>query len=540
MSAIRAFREGDITPIDPLNTEYWNQFEARKMRYALLWSLFDNSAYRELHTWSKALKATYGLYSYVRNIHNPSYRLGVFYQTHLMGGNIDPLAGDGNMIDSALPIVTKNTRLAPALSQLWRDSVWQVNKDVWTLNGTIMGDAPLEVVDDTERGKVYLKPMHPGKIKHLECDPQGNVKAYTLEYQRPDPRRGPYIERPNMGAPIPQTVTYTEEVTRDGENVVYQTFLNGTPWEWEGNPSAWSVDYGFIPLVTVKHQDVGLDWGWSELHAGLPKFREIDDIASALDDQIRKAVNAPWLFNFPKSVTTTAIARTNPTRTNPEPGRAEIPSLYVDRESAKGQALIADLDISAVSARIEVLQQELKHDYPELDLDRQTPRGDTSGRALRYMQQPIAAKVQMRRAGYDSALVRAQQMAIAIGGMRGYSGYESFSLDSYAAGDLEHSIGDRSVFAADPLDKIEEDTALWGLIKVQVDTGYPLELAMRDQGFSEDKIAAAVQAKAEADAKDQARFDAELSAKQVQPQGVKKSVQRDGTGRIASVTEEKV
>ena len=508
-NAVRAFREGDITPADPLNTEYWNNFEARKMRYALLWSLFDSSAYRELHSWSKALKSTYGLYSYIRAIASPCYRIGVMYQTHLMGGNIDPLAGDGAMVDSALPITAENEALRSALTQLWRDSVWQVNKDVWTLNGTIMGDAPLEVVDDVERGKVYLKPMHPGKVKSLECDPQGNVKAYCLEYQRPDPRR-----ELRSYETIPPMVTYSEEVTRSGNDVVYRTYLNNKEWEWDGNPAAWSVDYGFIPLVTVKHQDVGLEWGWSELHAGLPKFREIDDIASALDDQIRKAVNAPWLFNFPKSVTSTAIARTRPTRENAEPGRAEIPSLYVDRESAKGQALIADLDIAAVSARISELQTELTRDYPELDLERHTASGDASGRALRYAQQPVAAKVQMRRAGYDSALVRAQQMAIAIGGMRGYDGYDGFSLDSYAAGDLEHSIGARPVFAVDPLDKIEEDTALWGLIKAQVDTGYPLELALRDQGFDEKKITAALKA---ADAKaeqDQARFDAQVNAKQ--------------------------
>lgn len=538
MAAVKAFREGDITPIDPLNTEYWNLFEARKMRYALMWSLFDNSAYRELHSWSKALKSTYGLYSYIRNIHNPAMRLGVFYQTHLMGGNIDPLAGDGKEADSALPVVTKTPALNLAISQLWNDSVWQVNKDVWTLNGTIMGDAPLEVIDDVQRGKVYLKPMHPGKIKTLECDPQGNVKAYTLEYSRIDPRR-PLFDRPGISPMTPPTVTYTEQVTRTGDSVVYETYLNGQPYGWNDNPAQWSVDYGFVPLVTVKHQDVGLDWGWSELHAGLPKFREIDDIASALDDQIRKAVNAPWLFNFPKSVTSTAIARTRPTRENPEPGRGEIPSLYVDRESAKGQALIADLDIAAVSARITELKAELVADYPELDLDRHTASGDASGRALRYAQQPVAAKVQMRRAGYDSALVRAHQMAIAIGGMRGYEGYEGFSLDSYSAGALEHSIADRPVFAVDPLDKIEEDTAFWQSIKAATDSGYPLELALRDKGFDESKIAAVVAHAKEQEAKDQARFDAEMSAKQPQPQGVKKSVQRDSTGRIASVTEER-
>lgn len=512
MNAIQAFREDSVTTVNPLDTSQWNTPQARRMRYALLWSLFDNSAYREMHSWSKGLRSTYGLYSYIRNIHNPSYRIGVMYQTHLMGGALDPQAGDGVKIDSCLPIATENEALRTAIATVWRDSVWNINKDIWTLNGTIMGDAPLEVVDDVARGRVYLKAMHPGRIKSLDTDPQGNVKAYTLEYSRPDPRR-PIVERPGSDPDQQPTVTYTEEVTRAGDDVVYKRYLNGQPYEWDEYPSTWSQPYGFVPLVLAKHQDVGLDWGWSELQAGLPKFREIDDIASALDDQIRKAVNAPWLFNFPKPTSAVSLPRTTPTRANSEPGRGELPALYINQESAKGQALIADLDIAAVCARIEALQVELKQDYPELDLERHTASGDASGRALRYAQQPVSAKVQQRRAAYDSALVRAQQMAVAIAGERGYVGFESFGLDSYLAGTLDHSIGDRPVFAVDPLDRIEEDQATWQLIKTQVDTGYPLELALRDQGFAEDKIVLVVAAAEAKAAQEQANMDKQLAAR---------------------------
>jgi hypothetical protein len=105
-------------------------------------------------------------------------------------------------------------------------------------------------------------------------------------------------------------------------------------------------------------------------------------------------------------------------------------------------------------------------------------------------------------------------MAIAIGGMRGYPGYEGFSLDSFAVGALDHSIGDRPVFAVDPLDKIEEDTAFWASIKAATDTGYPLELALRDKGYDEAKIAIVIAHAVEKQRQDQARFDAQLQAKQ--------------------------
>lgn len=514
MAAARAFREGDVTPIDPLDTTQWNDHASRKLRYALLWSLFDNSAYRDLHAWSKGLRATYGLYSYIRNIHNPAYRLGTFHQTHIQGGPLDLIAGDGKKVASALPIVmdSESQQLRAAIAQLWQWSVWSINKDVWTLNGTIMGDAPLEVVDDVARGKVYLKVMHPGKVKTLDCDPQGNVKGYTLEYVRADPRR-PVVDRPGMSSSIPPTVTYTEQVTRDGDDVVYRTFLNSQAWPWNDQPAEWTRPYGFVPLVMVKHQDVGLDFGWSELHAGLSKFREVDDIASALDDQIRKAVNAPWLFNFAKANSATTIARTTPTTENPQPGRGELPAMYVNMESAKGQALIADLDIAAVGERIAALQDELKHDYPELDTERHTGSGDASGRALRYAQQPVTAKVLQRRSGYDSALVRAQQMAIAIAGERGYPGFEGFGLDSFDAGALEHSIGERPVFAVDKLDQIEEDQAFWQAAKTAADAGYPLDLYLEEKGFSPEKIGKVMQGLADKQAQDQANLEMQLAAK---------------------------
>ena len=45
----------------------------------------------------------------------------------------------------------------------------------------------------------------------------------------------------------------------------------------------------------IQNQDVGLDWGFSELHTGRVKFAEVDDIASKLNDQIRKTVDSKWL-----------------------------------------------------------------------------------------------------------------------------------------------------------------------------------------------------------------------------------------------------
>ena len=89
------------------NTEKLSIEEAaRNMRYRILWAMYENSAYRNLHHWSKSYKVAYGLYRYIRAIYNPSYRLGEFWKAHLLAGKLDADAGDGEAVPSALPIIT--------------------------------------------------------------------------------------------------------------------------------------------------------------------------------------------------------------------------------------------------------------------------------------------------------------------------------------------------------------------------------------------------------------------------------------------------
>lgn len=480
MSGLTAFREAFLTS-DTFDEASFNEFTARRLRYAVLWAYYENSAYRNIHTWAIKYKADYGLYRYIRNIYNPSFRLGDFWQTHLMGGALDPAAGDGKREPTALPILTDNPALRPALAQLWLNSNWQVNKDILTLKGSVLGDIALQPVDDIARQKVYLRIVHPAIIKDLTLDEFGNVKGYVFEEARADPR----------GAA--RKVIYGETATRDGDNVTFVTTLDGQPYAWNGKAAEWSEPYGFVPLIVIKHNDVGLDWGWAESYPGLPKIRELDDLASKLSDQIRKKVDSPWLFiGMEKPANEPKVQQSLRRVTNPEPGREELPALYASNPNAKAQPLVADLDIQYVLECIKQMMSDLERDYPELQMDIWNVSGDRSGRALRVARQRTESKVLKRRPNYDNGLVRAQQMALAIGGFRGYSGYAGFDLDSYGAGKLNHSIGGRRVFAQDPLDDIETDQQFWtavgAALKAGSQDGVTLSSFLRLKGWSEDQI----------------------------------------------------
>jgi hypothetical protein len=493
VAAYRAFREPQLVMKSPLDWEDFADFESRRNRYAILWAFFENSAYRSMHDWSHTYKIKYGLYRYIRHIYNPAHRLGTFWQTHLLGGRLDPAAGDGVRLPTAIPIVTgerlseeQDQALRMAIAEVWRTSNWKVRKDIFTLWGSVFGDVALGVVDDTERGKVYLEVVNPSIIQDVELDPFGNVKAYIFEEARPHPETGR------------TTVTYREECTRSGDKVIYRTYLNKQPYAWPGQDGAeWELPYGFVPLVMVRHYDVGLDWGWSEMHAGRVKFQEVDDLASKLHDQVRKMVDAPWLLSGVDKPGSTPTTTSRDSETyqegssalkRPYPGREEMPFLY-GPVGAEAKELVANLDIAATAGVIGDLLEELERDYPELQMDIWSASAQTSGRALRVARQRAESKVRLRRVNYDDGLVAAQQMAVAIGGWRGYEEFAGFDLDSYGKGLLDHSIDKRAVFAQDPMDDTEIEEAEWRAVNEAVRAGVPLEFYLQEEkGWDEEKI----------------------------------------------------
>lgn len=480
----RAFRETLVNQTTRDDGRDWSDAGARRLRYDIYEAYYENTPYRKIHTWSTAMKAEYGLYRYTRGIYNPASRIVEFWAAHVFGGTLDPAAGDGKAVPSAMPILTSvGTRndkaLRASLAALWRASNWQTNKAQLPRIGSKCGDVALRIVDDTVRQQVRLDVLHPRNIADVTRDPQGNVKGYTLEWDRPDPRNGARKEA---------VVVASETATRDGDAVVYRTFLNGEPYAWNGVAAEWSEPYGFVPLVLVQHMNVGLPWGWSELHAGLPKFREVDDLASKLHDQIRKTVDAPWFASGIKKGDGVATPQTADTGARAETGREEIPMFYAADPGAKIAPFVAPLDIAGVSAEIKEGLHELERDYPELQMDIWTASGDASGRALRVARQRVESKVLPRRADYDDAVVRAQQMAVAIGGFRGYEGYRGFGLDSYQAGDLDHRIGERPVFAADPADTLEMQKALLENVKAAADVGMDPRAYLLEHGYSQERV----------------------------------------------------
>lgn len=146
-------------------------------------------------------------------------------------------------------------------------------------------------------------------------------------------------------------------------------------------------------------------------------------------------------------------------------------------------------DIAAVSAHINELQAEIERDLPELSLHRLRDGGNATGPGIRAAYNDASARLIKLQSNYDAGMVKAHQMAVAIGGYRGYEGFEGFGLDSYARGDLDHSIKPRAI-VDDEIDRT---------VKLQLlQSGGHTELLLRELEYDEDTIAKELGRKEEA------------------------------------------
>jgi hypothetical protein len=464
----------------------WEDYGERAARYVIYAAMRGNRAYRESNRFAAAYKAAYGLYKHTRGVYNPAARIVEFHVAHVMGGPLDPMAGDGMLVPTACPIVGVDDAVRPAIARLFADSRWASKKNLYVRHGAMFGDAALVLRDDADRGRVMIEPLDPSCLYDVQRDSDGATLGYTRAEMREDPR-------PKRDG---QLVEYREDCSLDRRSglVSWWTYLDGREYPWNGVNSAWSIPLGFVPLWTVQHIDVGRHWGESELEVGRAKFDEVNDVGSKLHDQIRKLVEGAWMVTGATPQRERKTFRDEQSieddEDGSEAGRQTQAFLWVKQETARPHSLVNPIDVAGVSGEIRQTLDSLEDDYPELRFERLRTGGTISGEALRIARQPAGIRVQDRRPAYDGALGRAIRGGLALGGWRRYEGYESFEVDDYRGPRLaDLAIGDRPVFQVDVMDRLAEHQRRFEAVAMARSSGIPTHVAMRlVGGFSEADI----------------------------------------------------
>lgn len=472
---IGAFREDSVTA-SLFNSDQFDEYAARRLRYAMYAASYENTSYRNIHDWAQGKRVKYGLGKYIRDIYNPTAQLVDFHTYTVWRGSIAPLLYGG-----AIPLIVGGSNeddVRQAADNLLRVSNFEVGKNITVMKGCNLGDVGLKIVDDPSRGQARIEVIDPADIEDVAVE-NGIVKAYILTRW----------EENEHGV----TTKYSESCERgNGEDVIFRTYINDRQEAWPGYESSeWVEAYGFIPFVVIQHRNVGGKWGWAEAHPIAGKIMEIDDQASMLSDYVRKTVNAPALISGmskpgSKITTTTSAASED----NPQPGREESKFIWAgDGVQASYTPMVAPLSVSEVIANIQNIMASIESDMPELRKSIWDIGGDPSGVALATAREPTETKITGRRTGYDAGLVRAIQMGVAVGGARRYPGFEGFDLQSYKRGLLDISIEERPVFAEQKGEQIAANNSFWQTWAAVSTSGVSFETFARSYGWTDEQLA---------------------------------------------------
>lgn len=470
--------------------DVWSGPVGRLQRYAILEGFADTTIYAGPHgdaVRRRRQDGGFGAYRHTRAIASPFATVVDFHGAHLLGPDaLDPDAGPGDPVPSCLPIVAgrdaDQQQISAAIAALWSASNWAANKELLGWYGAALGDVGLEVIADEGRRKVRLRIVHPGEIADEEHDAYGHTRYVSLERTEIDPA-DPQQKR---------EAAYRKEVTNDGGIVTVRTYRDDRPYQWPGTPgSEWRLPWGFVPFVAIKHLDRGRAWGVSELSKMLARGVNLDSQESALCDQVLKAVKVPYFLRG------AALKPGEKLKLSVAEDSDDVLIVTCTSTDASLTPMVYDVPIGDASAHAQRLESIIARDYPELVVS-DTVGAGASGESRREARRRAEAKIKARRAGYDAGQVRAQQMAMTIGGTLGFPGFEPFGPSSFEAGITGHRIGDREVLGTDPAEAREASRARAEDERIRAETaatylervGLPLEDALRRVGWTEAQWAA--------------------------------------------------
>ncbi len=446
------------TPFDNASTTYnvgdfipqtwrgWDDYASRLSRYEIFEGYYHNLAYHKIMQYAQQIKVTESLYKHVRGVHNPSRRLTEGYVSKVFGGMLDTETGT----KGAIPIEAENPQLIEAILKLWRASYWGQKKSLFVREGAMKGDVFLKIVDDIEKQQVRLEVVNPAKVKRVDKDSDGTITYIEFEYYIRDLETGfNRLYRETIDKEWYRIHT-RQDITVGGRHMGTEIIPFATHRNGRNEPvSEWANEYGFVPVVHIQHMDMGLLFGAPAIHGALQKINELNDLASIVNDGMRNQVQLP-LVTMNAKVTTLDFGSDNSSNddnSSDNPKKDTMKVLNLSGQNADIKTLAPTINVADALQNVINIEHEIERDLPELSLHRIREGGQLTAPGVRSAYDDAIARYTESRGNYDTGLVAGQQMAVAIGGMRGYDGYAGFNLLSRDNGDLEHQIGSRPVIS---------------------------------------------------------------------------------------------
>lgn len=403
----------------------------------------------------------------LRNLRSPAFRTVEFYSAKCWPG----------MLPDALPIEAKNKRIVEPIKQVWTWSNWSIEKQTCIRWFAMFGDMFLKVATDGDGegpvSRVFLQNIKPEYVSDFDADVRG-----ILQYIRMDI---PQTRRLSNGKK--EAYIHTEVWNREEYRLWEHTKKIDEELEKLGTPtrSAPLASFGidFVPLVWMPFRSIGDERGVGAFTLQLEKIDEANRQATRLHQMLFRHNKAFWALM--------ANAQDKAGRPLPPPKIAgsEENVLEIEDDTIVNlpgmstlESLVPQIDYAAALEVLNAQLREIKEDLPELAYYALREMGEPSGVAVRLLLSDALDRLLEARGNGETALCRAQAMALTMGKVQGLFG----NIGTYEAGDFEHKFQERDVF---PLSAEERAT----IAKTFVDGGFPLAFAAKQAGFSEEDIA---------------------------------------------------
>jgi hypothetical protein len=402
----------------------------------------------------------------MRNLRSPAFRVVEFYASKTWPG----------MLPDALPIETKNKKIVEPIQQVWVWSNWSLEKQTCVRWFATFGDLFLKVATDAEPGesatRVFLQNIKPEYVSDFDADVRGYLQYIRMDIPRTrrlaNGKTESYIHTEVWDKAEYRLWEHTKRIDEELEKL-------GPPTQ--SAPLA-SFGIDFVPIVWMPFRSIGDERGTGAFTLQLEKIDEANRQATRLHQMLFRHNKAFWALRA------NAVDKANRPLPAPKVGSSGDETLTVEDDSiislpgmSELQSLVPQIDYAAALTILDAQLREIKEDLPELAYYSLREMGEPSGVAVRLLLSDALDRLLEARGNAETALVRAQQMALTIGQAQGlFSG-----LGTYESGALEHKFADRDVF---PLSAEEKGA----IVKTMVEAGFPLAFAARKAGFDEADI----------------------------------------------------
>lgn len=411
---------------------------------------------RALYTLLRALYLNNGLYDVlnaelgatrisqrdIKPLRNPAFRVVEFYAAKLWPGTLP----------DALPLTADNEAITEPIEQIWQWSNFGSVKQRMARWFAIYGDLFIKVATrrpaDGGVTAVYLQVIEPQCVTDFDTDERGFITYIRLDVPRTRRKADGAIE------------SYTHTEVWDKESQIWRIWQHTQGADTElgrihVDPTAGTFEEShgndFIPFVYQQFRDIGHERGDGAYSSQIDKIDEANKLASRLHQMLFRYNKALWAL----------MANANDSSGRPLPPPSVSGLVNTDSQlemaddtllelpgTASIESLVPNINYAAALAILQDHMAELKQDLPELAYYEVRGMGTVSGRALRFLLDDAISRLLEARGNGETALIRAQQMALTIGANLGLFR----NIGAFEAGDFDHSFAERDVIPADELE----------------------------------------------------------------------------------------